>query len=89
MNDKVIVYRSRRPLERGQWRWKYLAAGNHKKLASGTEGYHNLPELLASLGAVLGIDTEQLVERFNHPEGAGGVIYRKGNYERIRIEVKP
>lgn len=89
MIDKVLIHRSRRLGERGQWRWQYLAGGNHRKLASGGESYHNLEDLLESLASVLDLPLENALDRFAKAEGAIGTMYRKGNYERIRIEVRP
>lgn len=86
MIDKVVVYRTK--LTR-QWRWHYLASGNHKKLAHGGEGYYNLPELLASLSRVLDLREDDVLQRFSNTKGCVGTTYRKGQYQRIRIEVRP
>lgn len=86
--DKVLIYRSRRIGERNQWRWRYVAGGNHKRLAGSGESYTNLDDLLSSLATVVGLDQAALLDRGLVP-GWSGTFYRKGQYDRVRIEVKP
>ena len=50
--DEIQIYRSGL---RGHWRWRYTAAGNHRRLANGSEGYAELSDLLDSMCRVTSI----------------------------------
>ncbi len=67
-DDQIEIYRSKRPFNRGgNWRWRYIAAGNHTVLATGAEGYRDLTDLTISLTRVLGtspIGPDMLISSF-------------------------
>jgi hypothetical protein len=66
MNDRlntVEIYR--RPLRhlpggKGQWRWRFKSGANGKIMATGSEGYRNLEDLLESMAVVLDLDQRAL-----------------------------
>lgn len=66
--DTVVVYQSKRLLDKEpQWRWRYVAAGNHEILANGGESYVDFLDILRAANRVVGIDffdrdTRDLIE---------------------------
>jgi hypothetical protein len=56
--DRIEIYRGK-GLTKGQrgWRWRYIAAGNQKRLANGNESYNNQDDALEGMRRVCGLPT--------------------------------
>lgn len=89
--DRIEIYRGRglRKSSRG-WRWRYVAAGNYARLASGHESYNSQEDALAGLRRVCGLaapiagqDGWLLVP----PEKGFGRTWRVSRYEDDSILV--
>lgn len=55
--DRVEVYLKRRRVSATlDWRWRYVAAGNNARLASGGEAYGDFFDCVQAAGRVVGFD---------------------------------
>jgi uncharacterized protein YegP (UPF0339 family) len=54
--DHIEIYKGRGGLKRSQrWRWRYVATGNHGRLATGAEAYSTQADALAGMRRVCGL----------------------------------
>lgn len=54
--DRIEIYRGRGLTKRARgWRWRYVAAGNNARLASGHESYLYADDALAGMRRVCGL----------------------------------
>lgn len=54
--DRIEIYKGRGLRKRSQrWRWRYVAAGNNARLATGAESYLNEDDALAGMRRVCGL----------------------------------
>lgn len=90
--DTLVLYSKKRLLDTApQWRWRYVAAGNHEKLANGGESYQQLEDCVLAAARVTGFNPQtldwDLIE--THPNGTEVFHVQRagGGLLRIRREM--
>lgn len=88
--DRIEIYRGKglTKAQRG-WRWRYIAANNWKRLASGNESYNNQDDALEGMRRVCGLPTPIPGQDGWQPlpEAAGETSWRVSRYEDNSILV--
>jgi hypothetical protein len=84
--DMLVFYKS--GFLRKQWRWRYVAFGNHEKLGNGGEGYERLNDAMKAAFRVCGMDNPWTTGEGLFTENSQDVVVERDNGFDVEIRVR-